>query len=322
MSKLTTAMGVLPNLAGLAINIGTAIPNLKKPRRVGASSNAASQQVQRAAQGALAAGAGGRGGSSALRFREAQRGAANIVAKGADAVGQAAARDEALYQQQRLQRNARLAQMGNDLTDTIASTTGAFVEARQGLGGAAERPTADITGATEQELATGLGAAPAGIPASVAAPAEAAPEVYGDDYTIDDLQGDQVGVEPYGGEGDLDPGEQGYQYPDTEAGRAMQDAMGQLEEWKNRPIDPLAEQYSGLETYQPTVGSIPQTPYEKMRIANGMTPFPELGLMPEQELQFSQMNLVADEATKLGLSPAVAAVMLRRRLGLGPGVEF
>jgi hypothetical protein len=32
------------------------------------------------------------------------------------------------------------------------------------------------------------------------------------------------------------------------------------------------------------------------------------------------MNLAMDEANKIGLSPTAAAVMLRRRLGLGPGV--
>ena len=101
---------LIPSIVGLGIKTGTAIPGLKKPKRVQAQPIATRLGGQ-----ILGASQAGHGGSRGLALREGIRGAAQAAGNIAGVQEQANLSREAMYQNQLQQRNQNLATFGTDL---------------------------------------------------------------------------------------------------------------------------------------------------------------------------------------------------------------
>lgn len=120
----------LAPLFGLAAQIGTAIPGLKKPKKSNAAADAARETSKRAAGAAVGASQTGFGASRGLALRSGLRAASDIAREGAVAAGRAADLDEQRHQKAVAVRNANLATFGKDLAETGASIGQGLVESR------------------------------------------------------------------------------------------------------------------------------------------------------------------------------------------------
>jgi hypothetical protein len=104
--------GTIADLAGLATQVGTAIPGLKKARKRDTSRRAAQAGAQATMAGAVGASQTGHGATRGLALREGLRAASQAAVRSADAASTAAAQDEARYVAERDARNQRLAEFG------------------------------------------------------------------------------------------------------------------------------------------------------------------------------------------------------------------
>lgn len=130
MANGAAALGLIPSLLGLGASIGTAIPGLRKPKRTGASRKAAQEAASRTAAAAVGGAQTGFGATRGLALRTGLRQASEASRAAAPAAAEAALRDEALFQEQQLRRNQRLAEFGQNLAGFGATLGEQVVEAR------------------------------------------------------------------------------------------------------------------------------------------------------------------------------------------------
>ena len=123
-------LGALPNLIGLATEIGTAVPGLKKARRRNTAQRAVRQGQIKMSNAAVGSSQTGFGGTRGLALREGIRGAQGVARAALDPAATAAAQDEATYIQERDARNQRLAQFGGNMAAGVAATTEQVVKNR------------------------------------------------------------------------------------------------------------------------------------------------------------------------------------------------
>lgn len=108
----SNALNIIPGLLGLGTQIATAIPGLRKPKKVDTSKTVA-QMAPGVAGAAVGAAQAGHGASRGLALREGLRAAATNVSKVAEQARLAAASDAVMNQQNMEARNQRLADFGS-----------------------------------------------------------------------------------------------------------------------------------------------------------------------------------------------------------------
>lgn len=190
---------LISSLAGVGTKLGTSIPGLKKVKR----NDRASAEVRKAQNAVAGAAVGGsqtgHGASRGLALREGLRSAAQLVGQASAAGAGAARADENAYQEQKNQRNARLADFGGDLAKGLGDVAGSVIRPKSG-------ETSEETVASQPEMLTddtGLGGA-AGIadgPGADAAVQEQQQLIDQSAQELDDFRAkaDAVGTEDPGG---------------------------------------------------------------------------------------------------------------------------
>ena len=160
---------LIPSLVGLGAEIGGNIPALRKPKRVNVGSQAVRKAGAQLAVRATGAAQSGRGASRGLALREGIRGASKIAGAAAAEGAEAALRDEAFYQQQLLDRNARLAEFVGGAAEGLATMGASFIKPQTPEVSAAEEALQQQP--EMQDTATGLDPLGGAVP-SVAMPPE------------------------------------------------------------------------------------------------------------------------------------------------------
>ena len=122
---------LLPSLIGLATDIGTNIPNLKKVKKRDTSARAARQGALQTSASAVGASQTGAGSSRALALRQGLRAAGNVGRASADSAASAGYADQQRYDVQKVARNARLAEYGGDLASGAAHIGQSAVEIKK-----------------------------------------------------------------------------------------------------------------------------------------------------------------------------------------------
>lgn len=117
------ALNVIPGLIGLGTQIATAIPGLRKPKKVDTARQVA-KLAPSVAGSAVGAAQAGHGASRGLALREGLRQAAGAAGEVAKQARLAAAQDAVVNQQNLEARNQRLASFGKD----IAAGAGTFAQ--------------------------------------------------------------------------------------------------------------------------------------------------------------------------------------------------
>jgi hypothetical protein len=123
-------LGSIPSLIGLATQLGTAIPGLKKQKRIRTQQGAAGDVAGGVARAAVGASQTGFGATRGLNLRTGLRQAGQVAKESGGAIAQAAGRDERQTQILQTQRNMRLAEFGGDLADMGANIGQSVVEAK------------------------------------------------------------------------------------------------------------------------------------------------------------------------------------------------
>jgi len=123
-------LGALPGLIGLATEIGTSVPALKRAKRRNTAQRATRQGALAMSQAAVGGAQTGFGAARGLALREGIRGAQGVAQRALDPIATAAAQDEANYVAERDARNVRLQQFGSNLAGGVAATTEQMVKNR------------------------------------------------------------------------------------------------------------------------------------------------------------------------------------------------
>jgi hypothetical protein len=123
-------LGSIPSLIGLATQLGTAIPGLKKQKRIRTQQGAAGEVAGGVARAAVGASQTGFGATRGLNLRTGLRQAGQVAKESGGAIAQAAGRDERQTQILQTQRNLRLAEFGGDLADMGANIGQSVIEAK------------------------------------------------------------------------------------------------------------------------------------------------------------------------------------------------
>lgn len=127
-SKSEMALGTIPTAMGLATTIGTAIPQLKRPKKNTSASRAAALIGQRAGGQVQGGFSTGGGASRGLLAREGARQAQQQTRQGAEVAGRLALAEAQQHGRRMDVRNNQLAQFGRDATDAVATTAQGFIE--------------------------------------------------------------------------------------------------------------------------------------------------------------------------------------------------
>ena len=123
-------IAALPSLVGLATNIATAVPGLKKVKKTRTGQKAAARASGAAQRGAVAGSQTGFGATRGLNLRTGLRQAAEVGKQGGAVAADAAAQDEVRYNRQQIARNQRLADFGADAADMGANIGQSIVESQ------------------------------------------------------------------------------------------------------------------------------------------------------------------------------------------------
>jgi hypothetical protein len=123
-------LGSLPSLIGLATQLGSSIPGLKKQKRIKTQQGAAGDVAGGVARAAVGASQTGFGATRGLNLRTGLRQAGQVAKESGGAIARAAGRDEAQSQIIRNERNRRLAKFGGDVADFGANIGQSVVEVR------------------------------------------------------------------------------------------------------------------------------------------------------------------------------------------------
>ena len=150
----TAALGLIPSLLGLAVDIGTAIPGLKKPKRTDTSAKAARDASRKSAAAAVGGSQTGFGATRGLALRTGLRQASSASRAGAAEAAQAANADEIRFNQQLIARNQRVADFGQRLGSAGATIGQGVVEAQAAK--SAEEEAAAVRGGAQAEAVAPL----------------------------------------------------------------------------------------------------------------------------------------------------------------------
>lgn len=118
-------------LVGLAAQLGSAIPGLKKPKRRSTSASAAHRATTAAAGAAMGVSQTGFGASRGLALRSGLRAASAAAKEGAAAAAAAGHADEQRFIAEKDARNERLAEFGKDAATLGSSLAVGITESRQ-----------------------------------------------------------------------------------------------------------------------------------------------------------------------------------------------
>jgi len=153
-SVASGVLGSLSSLVGLATQIGTAVPGLKKQRDINTQRGAAGDVAGGVARAAVGASQTGFGATRGLNLRTGLRQAGQIAKESGGAIAQAAGRDERQTELLRTARNNKLAEFGADAADMAANIGFGIVEARKAKQEDEEVVTPGVTPGVSNEIGT------------------------------------------------------------------------------------------------------------------------------------------------------------------------
>jgi len=123
-------LGTLPSLVGLATQLGTAIPSLRRVQKTGSSRAAAGEAASAVGRAAVGGSQTGFGASRGLNLRTGLRAAGQVAKETGGTLARAANQDEVRYQNEKILRNNRLQQFGRDAADMGANIGQSVIDAR------------------------------------------------------------------------------------------------------------------------------------------------------------------------------------------------